>query len=95
MPGVDYKNHLSVWNPDLYVSNAVSSTIHSVTQPNSFMRIYPNGTILKSERLTVRFVCPLSYSSFPHSTQPCSMRLKSCKLSSYYVLAYFNCKAVF
>jgi hypothetical protein len=48
---LDLDKYVYIWTPDSYISNAISETQHSVTKPNVFIRIYPNGTIVKSTRL--------------------------------------------
>ncbi|XP_033757046.1 glycine receptor subunit alpha-2-like isoform X2 [Pecten maximus] len=72
-----YRNHGFLWSPDVYPEGAVSSTQHDIVLPNVFVRIQPNGTVLKSNRLTVQIQCPTSDSKFPHGNQRCDVRFKS------------------
>ncbi|XP_060065000.1 glutamate-gated chloride channel-like [Ylistrum balloti] len=72
-----YRNHGLLWNPDVYPEGAVMSTQHDIILPNIFIRIQPNGTVLKSNRLSLQITCPSSDSKFPHGNQRCTVRFKS------------------
>ncbi|XP_061184565.1 glutamate-gated chloride channel alpha-like [Saccostrea echinata] len=74
---LDLDKYVYIWTPDSYIHNAISELQHSVTKPNVFIRIYPNGTLVKSTRLTVRTPCPLTSVGFPHGSQICTMVFKS------------------
>ena len=47
---VDLDKYVYIWTPDSYIAEALSETLHSVTKPNMFLRVYPNGTLIKSTR---------------------------------------------
>ncbi|XP_062619110.1 glutamate-gated chloride channel-like [Saccostrea cucullata] len=66
-----------IWTPDSYITNAISEMQHGVINPNVFIRIYPNGTLVKSTRLTVRTPCPLTPVGFPRGSQTCTMGFES------------------
>lgn len=74
---VDQDKYATIWTPDSYISNAISEVQHSVTKPNVFIRIYPNGTLVKSTRLTVRTPCPLTSQGFPRGSQSCEITIES------------------
>ena len=58
-----------IWKPDTYVYNGKKSYLHTITTPNRwfwwkfwlhldfyrFVRLFPNGRVLYSQRLTIRF----------------------------------------
>lgn len=48
---MDLDKYVTIWTPDSYISNALTAVQHSVTKPNVFIRVYPNGTLVKSTRL--------------------------------------------
>ncbi|XP_069139432.1 glycine receptor subunit alpha-2-like [Argopecten irradians] len=72
-----YRNHGFLWSPDVYPEGTVTATQHDVIMPNVFMRIQPNGTVLKSNRLSVKIQCPTSDSKFPRGNLRCALRFKS------------------
>lgn len=74
---VDQDKYATIWTPDSYISNAISEVQHSVTKPNVFIRVYPNGTLVKSTRLTVRTPCPLTSQGFPRGSQSCEVTIES------------------
>ncbi|CAL8116327.1 unnamed protein product [Orchesella dallaii] len=44
---------------------------------NEYFRISPDGTVLKSDRISLRLSCPRDNRNFPFDTQTCSLRLAS------------------
>nr|XP_032835683.1 glycine receptor subunit alphaZ1-like [Petromyzon marinus] len=47
---LDESNAAFMWKPDLYFGNEESATVHTVTTPNSMLRIHDNGDVLYSMR---------------------------------------------
>ncbi|VDO66035.1 unnamed protein product [Heligmosomoides polygyrus] len=43
-----------IWKPDTYFWNGARSYIHSMTTSNRLVRLYPDGTVLYSSRLTIK-----------------------------------------
>lgn len=39
-----------LWTPDLFFVNEKSGHFHAITRPNQFLRIYPDGRLLYSQR---------------------------------------------
>ena len=39
-----------IWKPDTYIFNGRKSYLHTITTPNKFMRLFPNGRVLYSQR---------------------------------------------
>ncbi|XP_048778076.1 glutamate-gated chloride channel alpha-like [Ostrea edulis] len=74
---LDLDKYVYIWTPDSYITNAISETQHNVIKPNMFIRIYPNGTLVKSTRLTVRTPCPLTSVGFPRGSQSCTLVFES------------------
>lgn len=79
---MDIDKYVMIWTPDSYISNAILEVQHSVTKPNVFIRIYPNGTLVKSTRLTVHTPCPLTSQGFPRGFQSCEATIESYTYSS-------------
>ncbi|CAN0411786.1 unnamed protein product [Lampetra fluviatilis] len=74
---LDESNAAFMWKPDLYFGNEESSTVHTVTTPNSMLRIHDNGDVLYSMRLTLTLSCPMDLRTFPMDTQSCPLLLTS------------------
>ena len=45
--------------------------------PNRFVRIYPNGKVSYSQRLTIWADCPMDLSKFPLDSQSCPLHIGS------------------
>ena len=45
--------------------------------PNRFVRIYPNGKVSYSQRLTIWADCPMDLSKFPLDSQSCPLNIGS------------------
>ena len=54
--------------------------MHKVPNQNRFFRIYKNGTVLYSMRLTVTAKCPMNLRYFPLDRQLCAIEIESCNL---------------
>ncbi|CAI9727246.1 gamma-aminobutyric acid receptor alpha-like [Octopus vulgaris] len=66
-----------IWHPDTVFFNGRRSYLHTITTPNKFIRLNRNGTILFSQRLTVRASCKMHLENFPMDTQQCPLELGS------------------
>ena len=51
--------------------------MHTVTRPNKFVRLFPSGKVLYSQRLTIRAHCPMDLSDFPMDRQICPLKIGS------------------
>ncbi|CAL8125834.1 unnamed protein product [Orchesella dallaii] len=47
-----------IWTPDLFFTSEIEATYHQVPQNNVLLRIYPNGNVLYTSRLTLTLSCP-------------------------------------
>lgn len=68
-----------IWKPDTYFYNGKQSYLHTITTPNKFVRIYQNGRVLYSSRLTIKAGCPMNLADFPMDIQKCPLKFGSCK----------------
>uniref|UniRef100_A0A4W3I8L1 GABA(C) receptor n=1 Tax=Callorhinchus milii TaxID=7868 RepID=A0A4W3I8L1_CALMI len=66
-----------IWIPDVFFVHSKRSFIHDTTMENVMLRVYPNGNILYSLRITVTSMCSMDFSRFPLDTQNCSLELES------------------
>ncbi|KAK9508585.1 hypothetical protein O3M35_006114 [Rhynocoris fuscipes] len=66
-----------IWKPDTYFYNGKQSYLHTITSPNKFVRLYQDGRVLYSSRLTIKAGCPMSLENFPMDTQRCPLKFGS------------------
>lgn len=66
-----------LWLPDLFFRNGKEGYVHKMTLPNYLMRLSPNGLILYSQKITMRFSCQMDLKTFPMDTQICDMNIGS------------------
>ncbi|KAL0125461.1 hypothetical protein PUN28_004520 [Cardiocondyla obscurior] len=66
-----------IWKPDTYFYNGKHSYLHTITSPNKFVRLYQNGSVLYSSRLTIKAGCPMNLEDFPMDTQRCPLQFGS------------------
>ncbi|KAI2796054.1 Glycine receptor subunit alpha-3 [Blomia tropicalis] len=66
-----------IWIPDTFFPNEISGNFHQMLKPNSMLRIYQNGDILYSLRVTMVFSCPMDMTRYPHDSQECTIRMAS------------------
>ncbi|XP_048400923.1 glycine receptor, alpha 4a isoform X4 [Stegostoma tigrinum] len=67
----------SIWKPDLFFANEKGASFHAVTTDNKLLRIFKNGNVLYSIRLTLILSCPMDLKNFPMDVQTCAMQLES------------------
>jgi len=66
-----------VWKPDTFIRNEIEARIHSVMEENSYVRVFPDGGVLYSVRMTVTMSCPMNLRTYPFDTQTCCLQLAS------------------
>jgi len=66
-----------IWYPDLFVSNEKSGELHTITQPNRYIRINGEGEVMLSQRFTLRLACPMEFKKFPFDIQTCGFKFES------------------
>ncbi|KAG9437159.1 GABA-gated ion channel isoform X1 [Apis mellifera carnica] len=66
-----------IWKPDTYFYNGKHSYLHTITSPNKFVRLYQDGRVLYSSRLTIKAGCPMNLENFPMDTQRCPLQFGS------------------
>ncbi|XP_064374500.1 glycine receptor subunit alpha-4-like isoform X1 [Dromaius novaehollandiae] len=67
----------SIWKPDLFFANEKGASFHGVTTDNKLLRVFKNGNVLYSIRLTLILSCPMDLKNFPMDIQTCAMQLES------------------
>uniref|UniRef100_A0A8C7F151 Gamma-aminobutyric acid type A receptor subunit rho1 n=1 Tax=Oncorhynchus kisutch TaxID=8019 RepID=A0A8C7F151_ONCKI len=66
-----------IWVPDLFFVHSKKSFTHDTTTDNVMLRVYPDGKVLYSLRVTVTSMCSMDLSRFPLDTQTCSLEIES------------------
>ncbi|XP_025087409.1 gamma-aminobutyric acid receptor alpha-like [Pomacea canaliculata] len=66
-----------IWHPDTIFINGGHSYVHTITSPNKFFRLSYDGSILYSQRLTIKASCPMHLEKFPMDTQKCPLYIAS------------------
>ncbi|KAM7538750.1 hypothetical protein Aperf_G00000047412 [Anoplocephala perfoliata] len=66
-----------VWLPDLFFRNGKEGYLHKMTLPNYLLRVYPNGKVLYSQKITMRFACQMKLHNFPMDEQICDINIGS------------------
>ncbi|KAE9554527.1 hypothetical protein FO519_002283 [Halicephalobus sp. NKZ332] len=68
-----------IWQPFVNFVNSKKSDLHSSPTPNTFVLIYPNGTVWVNYRLRVEGPCfmDMSFKHYPMDVQTCGLVLES------------------
>ncbi|XP_031551952.1 glycine receptor subunit alpha-3-like [Actinia tenebrosa] len=79
IPSVTLNGELSdtLWQPDTFFENEVEGKIHGLTMKNKYMRIYNDGRVLTSTRITLICSCPMDFRKFPMDEQECGIYFAS------------------
>ncbi|KAK2150386.1 hypothetical protein LSH36_407g01041 [Paralvinella palmiformis] len=74
---LNYNQFNKIWAPDLFFRNLKSGSLHEITVPNRLIRLYPNGTLLFSQRLSVTLACDMYLERYPMDNQTCTINIGS------------------
>ncbi|XP_063875360.1 glutamate-gated chloride channel-like isoform X2 [Scylla paramamosain] len=66
-----------VWMPDLFFKNEKEGHFHNIILPNLYIRIYPDGGVLYSIRISLTLSCPMDLKLFPLDRQQCQLLMAS------------------
>jgi len=67
----------SIWMPDTFFRNELESNIHKNLEPNQYIRIFPDGSVLHSSRITLKTTCMMNMAMFPFDRQACPLQIAS------------------
>lgn len=76
---LSHKQFSKLWIPDVFIKNEKDGKLHDLVLPNRLLRLYPNGNILYSQRLSLTLACELDLARFPLDNQTCKFVFASCK----------------
>lgn len=68
-----------IWRPDTFFSNALRGHQMDVLVPNVLVRVYPDGEVLYSSRVSLDMICRTNLRKWPFDYQECSIKLASCE----------------
>ncbi|XP_064085543.1 glutamate-gated chloride channel-like isoform X4 [Macrobrachium nipponense] len=66
-----------IWMPDLFFKNEKTGHFHDIILPNTYIRIFPNGDVLYSIRISLTLSCPMNLKLYPLDTQVCQLLMAS------------------
>jgi len=66
-----------VWMPDTFFRNEKIGAFHTILQPNLYIRIFPDGTVLYSIRVSLTCACSMHLALFPLDEQTCHLFVAS------------------
>uniref|UniRef100_A0A8D0B7L1 Gamma-aminobutyric acid type A receptor subunit gamma1 n=1 Tax=Salvator merianae TaxID=96440 RepID=A0A8D0B7L1_SALMN len=66
-----------IWIPDTFFRNSRKSDAHWITTPNRLLRIWSDGRVLYTLRLTINAECYLQLQNFPMDTHSCPLEFSS------------------
>lgn len=66
-----------LWTPDTFFVNELESHHHRITTPNVLVRIYPDGSVLQSIRISLKLSCPMDFHRYPFDEQQCNIVIES------------------
>jgi len=66
-----------IWIPDTFFRNAKEATFQLVPNKQFYVRVFPDGTILYSLRLTLKLHCGMNLKHYLFETQQCNIHIAS------------------
>jgi len=66
-----------VWMPDTFFRNEKVGRFHNILQPNLYVRVFPNGDVLYSIRVSLTCACSMHLALFPLDKQTCNLDVAS------------------
>ncbi|MBN3321742.1 GBRG1 protein, partial [Atractosteus spatula] len=67
-----------IWIPDTFFRNSRKSDAHWITTPNRLLRLWNNGRVMYTLRLTINAECYLKLHNFPMDEHSCPLEFSSC-----------------
>ena len=68
-----------VWMPDTFFRNEKIGRFHKILQDNLYVRVFPDGDVLYSIRVSLTCACSMHLALFPLDKQTCNLDVASCK----------------
>jgi len=74
---LNWKFLTKIWKPDTVFLNGQRCSLHKMTVPNRFIRVYPDGKVSYSQRLTLWARCAMYLGKYPFDSQSCPLEIGS------------------
>jgi len=69
---------IPIWVPDTIFRNEIESRLYTVMTPNRYIRVYPNGDVLYSTRISIKVVAPgFGLNDFPFDARTVKLEIVS------------------
>ena len=66
-----------VWMPDTFFRNEKTGHFHNILVNNVYIRVFPNGDVLYSIRISLTLSCPMNLKLYPMDRQTCALKIAS------------------
>jgi len=66
-----------VWMPDTFFRNEKIGAFHNILTPNLYIRVFPDGDVLYSIRISITCACSMHLALFPLDEQTCTLDIAS------------------
>ena len=76
--------------PDTFFRNEKIGRFHNILQPNLYVRVFPNGDVLYSIRVSLTCACSMHLALFPLDKQTCNLDVASCEYQYIRVTGFFQ-----
>ncbi|CAM9397624.1 unnamed protein product [Lampetra planeri] len=79
-----------LWKPVLFIENEKTANIHAITSDNKMLRLYKNGDVFHSMRVTMVLECAMILRDYPMDLQHCHMNMESYGYTTNDVILQWN-----
>ncbi|XP_075926842.1 glycine receptor subunit alpha-2-like isoform X2 [Petromyzon marinus] len=80
----------SIWKPCLFFENEKMASAHAIIADNKMLRLFRNGDVFYTMRLTMSLECTMTLNDYPMDSQKCHMNLESYGYTTNDVILQWN-----
>jgi len=79
----NHSSHLTLpsedlaWAPDTFFRNEKEAVFHQVPNKQFYVRVFPDGNVLQSMRVTLKLHCGMNLRKYPFDSQTCMVQIAS------------------
>lgn len=77
IPSITLTEQERLWKPDLFFRNEKEGHFHKIIMPNVLLRIFGDGSVLYSIRISLVLACPMDLKYYPLDKQNCTIQMAS------------------